>query len=164
MQKKLYLLVGLPGSGKTTWAKKRIKENSNAFYVSRDEIRFSLLKENEDYFSKEEQVFKLFIQTIQQAMDKNLNYDEIYIDATHLNERSRSKVLNRLNTTEWEINFVNFITPIEICIERNSYRTGRSLVPIDSIKKMNKWRDKIKISPNYNVIIINENGEEVATL
>ena len=46
-------MVGIPGSGKSTWAKARCKNNPHAAYISRDEIRFSLLKDEEEYFAKE---------------------------------------------------------------------------------------------------------------
>ena len=43
----LYILCGPSGSGKSTWAKtdERMK---HCAYVSRDEIRYSLVKEEED--------------------------------------------------------------------------------------------------------------------
>lgn len=42
MKNKLYIMCGCPGSGKTTYAKKYLI-NDNTVYVSRDDIRFSLL-------------------------------------------------------------------------------------------------------------------------
>ena len=161
--KKLYMLVGLPASGKSTWAKKRCSNNPNAICISRDEIRFSLLKDGEDYFAKEKEVFKTFIASIQQAMSDAFDYNEIYIDATHLNERSRQKVLNKLDINHWDIYLVNFITPIEICIERNSYRVGRAFVPEETIRNMQNWRDIIKpvFKYDYHLIEINEKGEIV---
>ena len=47
-------MVGCPGSGKSTWAKKHLPDT---YYVSRDEVRFSLLQDGEDYFSHEKEVF-----------------------------------------------------------------------------------------------------------
>lgn len=55
----LYILSGCPGSGKSTWAKSHINPYFDK-YVSRDDIRFSLVKENEEYFSKEKEVYRLF--------------------------------------------------------------------------------------------------------
>ena len=159
--KSLYMLVGLPASGKSTWAKAKCKNNPHAAYISRDEIRFSLLKDGEDYFAKEKEVFKTFITSIQQAMSDAFDYNEIYIDATHLNERSRQKVLNKLNVSHWDIYLVNFTTPIEVCIERNSHRTGREFVPESVIRNMESWRDVIQpmFKYDYYVIDVNEKGE-----
>ena len=52
--KKLYVMCGGPGSGKSTWIKKNLPTfKGYTKVVSRDEIRFSLVKEGEEYFSKE---------------------------------------------------------------------------------------------------------------
>ena len=48
----LYLMSGIPASGKSTYAHK-LAEKTGAVYISRDEIRFSLLKDEEDYFTHE---------------------------------------------------------------------------------------------------------------
>ena len=47
---KLFLMMGIPGSGKTTWTSKYLRKLDK--YVSRDEVRFSMVAENEEYFSK----------------------------------------------------------------------------------------------------------------
>lgn len=54
----LYVMIGIPGSGKSTWAKANKKEKD--IYVSRDEVRFSLLQDGDEYFSKEKEVLKEF--------------------------------------------------------------------------------------------------------
>lgn len=62
----LFIMVGLPGSGKSTFLKRRAHEftTSRCGYtvVSRDAIRFSLLSDTDDYFAKENEVFKKFTQ------------------------------------------------------------------------------------------------------
>ena len=46
----LYMLCGVPGSGKSTWARKKIEElgSEKVDWVSRDKIRFSKLAPGED--------------------------------------------------------------------------------------------------------------------
>ena len=50
--KQFYIMCGIPGSGKSTFAKKITeiyeKHNISIETVSRDEIRFSLIKPGED--------------------------------------------------------------------------------------------------------------------
>ena len=84
---------------------------------------------NEDYFSKECEVFDKFISNICEALKSPLAED-IYIDATHLSDKARKKVLNRLPKDNIdEVIYVVFKVPLEICIERNNKRSGREKVP-----------------------------------
>ena len=59
-------------------------------------------------------------------------------DATHLNEKSRMKLINRVCPHEMGINVfcVYFNTPLDICQARNKNREGRARVPEDIIQKM----------------------------
>ena len=136
MKNKFYIMVGCPGSGKSTYAKKNFP---NALYVSRDEIRFSLVKENEEYFSKENEVFTDFINTINLGLAAG---DDVIADATHLNSKSRMKLLGSvdLDKTKTEVIAIVMQTPLELCIKRNELRKGtRSYVPINVIKNMYKF-------------------------
>ena len=83
---KLYLMMGIPGSGKSTYLKTRFIERLRV--ISRDEIRFSMVKEDEEYFSKEKEVYAEFISQIKEALKFEA---EVFADATHLNETSRAK-------------------------------------------------------------------------
>ena len=60
-QKNLYLMCGVPGCGNSTWIKDRMKihreQEESATCVSRDSIRFLMLKDGEDFFSSEDEVF-----------------------------------------------------------------------------------------------------------
>lgn len=122
-----------PGSGKSTWAQQQIKLNSHSTWISRDIVRFSMIKEDEEYFSKENEVFNEFIRHINEAI---ILYDNIYIDATHINTNSRNKILRKLNLENCEVIPVNFIISLKTAIKRNDKRTGRSFVPRNVIKRM----------------------------
>ena len=56
---KLYLMVGIPGSGKSTFIANT--KEVRTLIVSRDAIRFSMVSEGESYFKKEKEVFNTFI-------------------------------------------------------------------------------------------------------
>ena len=132
----LYIMCGPSGSGKSTWAKNidNIKETAYE-YVSRDEIRFSLLKEGEDYFAHEKEVFKRFVQTIANCLKIT---GTVVADATHLNMFSRCKLIQALDmyTTDYNIIYVVFNTDVETCVERNKAREGRRNVPENIIRNM----------------------------
>ena len=57
--KTLYMMIGIPGSGKSTWLKTYA---DNGVIISRDEVRFSMVREDEPYFSREKEVFESFIE------------------------------------------------------------------------------------------------------
>lgn len=128
--KTLWLTSGAPASGKTTFIKENLPQIP---YVSRDEIRFSLIKDDEDYFAYENEVFREFVKKIQNTLDTE---GKCVADATHLNERSRNKLLDRLNLDGVEIIVISFKTPLEVLLERNENRTGRSYVPRSVIRRM----------------------------
>lgn len=130
----LVLMMGVPGSGKTTYAKKMMGDYD--IYVSRDEIRFKLVKEDEPYFSKEDEVLQTFIRTINDALPIAQRY--VIADATHLNMGSRAKILKNLHNKPDNIYVVYVAVSLQTALERNAQREGRALVPESSIKNMYK--------------------------
>ena len=52
-------MCGPAGSGKSTWLIKQMKSKTDVC-ISRDNIRFGLLKEGEDYFAHEDRVKNIF--------------------------------------------------------------------------------------------------------
>lgn len=132
--KKVFILSGPPASGKSTWVRSQLTKGSE--WISRDNVRFSIVREDEEYFSHEEEVFDTFIAYINQTLE-DPNIHTIYIDATHLNRRSRNKTLNRVRKQNiGELNCVCFTTPLEVCIARNHLREGRAKVPQHAIENM----------------------------
>lgn len=128
-------MCGTPGAGKSTWVQKQIA-NSGGIWCSRDQVRFSLLSDGEDYFAKENLVISTWINNIQTALDDENGPDDIYIDATHLNKKSRTNTLNALNLENTQVIAVNFIVPLDVCLYRNDFRKGRAFVPRSVIRRM----------------------------
>lgn len=135
-QKKVFVLSGPPASGKSTWVRSRLTKGSE--WISRDNVRFSIVKEDEEYFSHEDEVFDTFIAYINQSLE-DPDIHTIYIDATHLNKRARHKVLSRIRKRNIsELNCVCFRVPLSVCQERNALREGRARVPAAAIENMFK--------------------------
>lgn len=135
----LYILCGPSGSGKSTWARNFMFETDrlggDVRYVSRDEIRFSMLKEGEDYFSHEKEVFKRFANTLRHTL---IDGFDVIADATHLNEFSRRKLTQAIDIyyDNYEIVYVVFDVDADTCVERNKNREGRANVPENIIRNM----------------------------
>ena len=123
----LYIMCGCSGSGKSTWAHEFIK-NNDVRYVSRDEIRLSLIKDNEEYFSHEKEVFRHFANIITQTLVDGF---DVIADATHLTINSRKKLTNAIDRlfTNYTIIYVWINTPLDICLARNAKREGLAHVP-----------------------------------
>lgn len=139
MTKEVKVLVGIPGSGKSYWASNEAKSLEDDGYttaiISRDAVRFSMVKEGEDYFSHEKEVFTEFIRQINEAMELGIDY--VFVDATHISPASRRKLLTRLRPDKkTRLSFQVFKTPLYVCLARNEKREGRARVPDSAICNM----------------------------
>lgn len=156
-QKTVFLLCGIPGSGKSTWARNHMTPTTE--WISRDNVRFSIVREDEEYFSHEEEVFDTFIAYIKQTLE-NPKVDVIIIDATHISKRARRKVLSRIRKQNiFELDCVWFDVSLNTCLARNHLRTGRERVPETAIENMYKSKIYPSIDEGFDMIfIIDENG------
>lgn len=128
--KHLILMMGISGCGKSCVARKFTEIFRDSIIISRDAIRFSLLSDEDSYFKKEKQVFKNYVTLAQTAIECQIN--KIYLDATHLNRKSRDKILRPLapllHSYGYDVDIIYVHTPIETAIERDAKRTGRMCV------------------------------------
>lgn len=161
-RKRVWLLAGIPGSGKSTWVRKMIAERGG-IHCSRDEIRFSLLKDGEDYFAHEDLVFSKWIEQINDALwSDEIN---VYVDATHLNDKSRNKVLKELDKNiDFIATLVIFDIPLKTCLERNEQRTGRAYVPPQVIRSMYACFEKNTQYGLDKVYVREENENDISNI
>ena len=161
---KLYILIGLPASGKSTYAK-WLSEYNNAVIISSDDIRekwygsAEVQGDNNKIFSYMQKL------TVENLLEKR---DVIY-DATNVTLNSRSFLRHYTPLLDIRKNIslegVIFATPFTECCERNLKRDRA--VPVSVMDKMyrrftppllNEGFDTFKIikSPNQPVYNISE--------
>ena len=120
------MLIGLPGSGKSTWAEKYITENSNTVILSSDEIRKELFNDENSQEYNNRVFYEMEIRTLQN-LNKGVN---VIYDATNVVRKRRKALLDKLPT--WVIKEAYVIwAPLEICIERDNLRdrtAGKNII------------------------------------
>ena len=130
----LFLMCGVPGAGKSTFLKNRVKKDSSVI-ISRDVIRFSIVKPDEEYFSHEDEVLKIFWGQINKALAENKN---VFVDQTSLTPKARKWLLQHVNGYD-HANLIWIDEDIQTCLERNEMRRGtRAYVPRNVIRRMNE--------------------------
>ena len=136
MKPTLYILIGIPGCGKSTFAD-HIQNGINTVWIARDKIRFKIVKEDEEYFSHESEVFQKFVDNIVFSLKDGLN---VIADATHINMSSRRKLIYAIDKkfNNYKIIYVIFDISFDICLARNNAREGRACVPEQVMKNMYK--------------------------
>lgn len=114
---KLFVLVGLSGSGKSTFAQE-LAEKENAVIVSSDAIREEVFNNYEDQKHNAE-VFTIFHKRIREALENKHN---IIADATNITMKSRRAIL--INVKGLDVEKICYVLPkaFEDCITDNKDR------------------------------------------
>ena len=108
------MLIGIPGSGKTTLSKE-LTVKYNAKVISSDKVRQTVvgIKEN-DVFPT---VYRLCAEELKE--DKN-----VILDATHITPKVRKRSFDALDEykVEYEKIAVYLDTPVDVCVKRVAIR------------------------------------------
>lgn len=121
--KTMYILCGLPGSGKTTWAKGKIESSTDTIYVNRDDFRNSLFCGKYTFNKNIEPVIKATVEEmVSQAL---LNDVSVIIDETNLTEEKRRKWIEKGSLYGGKQVIVHF-TAMDECLE-NRMRDPRGI-------------------------------------
>lgn len=117
--KKVILTKGLPGSGKSTWAKQLIDENPNQYKrVNKDELR-AMLDNSKHSDDSEKFILKVRDQIILSALEGGKH---VIVDDTNLSPKHEARI-RELIRGKAELVIQDFTdVPLEICITRDLNR------------------------------------------
>jgi len=131
--KTLYVTVGLPRSGKSTWARQQ-----NVPTVNPDSIRLAL--HGQRFYPPAEQ----FVWAVTSLMVRALfiaGHDKVILDATNTTKSRRDK----WSSTEWATCYVLFGTEKEECI----CRAGDDEELIRVIERMHAEGERVELTENW---------------
>jgi predicted kinase len=125
------LAIGLPGSGKTTWFRRR-----GVTPLSSDLLRNILFDDVEEQ-RYQGLVFATLRSLLRARLIARMPWN--YVDATNLSVHERRQWIKMAKSMSYEVQAVFFDVPLEVCLERNSKR-DRSV----SEDVMRKMAEKLK--------------------
>lgn len=123
---RIVLMVGLPGSGKSTWLAER-----GLGAISTDEIR-RILSDDTTNQTIHHRVFTTVRYLLRQRLA--IGQPLTYIDATHLTRAERKPYFEVADWYGCEVDAVFFPVSVEECLRRNALR--ERIVPPEAIRLM----------------------------
>ena len=120
------LTIGLPGSGKTTWFKRR-----GVTPLSSDMLR-SILFDDITEQRYQGLVFSTLRSLLRARLIAKMPWN--YVDATNLSPHERRQWIKMAKSFQYEVQAVFFDVPLAVCMERNSKRDRQ--VTDDVMQKM----------------------------
>jgi predicted kinase len=129
------LAIGLPGSGKTTWFKRR-----GVTPLSSDMLR-SILFDDITEQRYQGLVFSTLRSLLRARLIAKMPWN--YVDATNLSPHERRQWIKMAKSFGYEVQAVFFDVPFEVCMERNHRRER----PV-SDETMKKMADRLR-PPNF---------------
>jgi predicted kinase len=118
MPKQVIITIGLPASGKSTWAKELVKNEPGQWKrINKDDLRSML--DASDFSGKNEKfVLKIRNDLILKSLDEGYN---VIVDDTNIHQKHESAI-RALVGNRAEISTKIFTTPLQECIRRDAER------------------------------------------
>jgi predicted kinase len=152
----LILLIGPPCSGKSTWAKKYVLENTRTLRFNRDDLRYMLrglpILESLD----EQVVTKMIMIGIREGI---VNGRDVIIDQTNCKFKYISQFVKLAEELEAQPKLKVFREELNELKKRNIIRsidTHISPIPEDVIERMYNWQEQLLQLPDFKRLLENE--------
>lgn len=157
MKPKMIMMVGLPGSGKSTFAKEYAEEN-DCIVISSDDMRELYFGDVNDQSNNKE-----LFEVIHSAIKSHLRCKQsVVFDATNIDSKKRKAFLDSIAFIECEKYCVVCATPYEVCLNNNKYRDRN--VPEDVIKRMYTHFQMPHVFEGFDAIYVDYSDPNYKTL
>lgn len=150
------MMVGIPGSGKSTYAQKCASLDSNVRVFSSDQYRLKLYGDENDQTHNNE-VFTAMYKDIREAYAEGF---DIIIDATNLSFKDRERTRDSLKGVPID-RCVILATPVSECINRDKNRSRT--VGKDVIKRL-VCKFEIPTYDEFTEVIVHDGGNDYANV
>lgn len=130
----IVIMVGAPGSGKSTFVEKYKTTHPDMVFLSSDQLR-SVFGKNENDQSVSAQVFQHMEREVDRLLFEN---KDVCIDATNMHRKSRKPWVDLAKKHGARLEAYVFVAGRDILVERNKKRgaSGGRDVPADVIDRM----------------------------
>ena len=122
---KLIILVGISGSGKSTFATNYIRENPNTLRINRDDIRKTLVGSLDGYYQRKDfNLIEFTINTIENGIFSEIahNKSNIIIDNTNLKQSYINRWISLSEVYKYSVQFKLFDISLEEAQIRVAHR------------------------------------------
>ena len=141
----IYILCGMPASGKTTYSQQLAKQLNAKLYCYDDIPQSSNPKKFE---MLHKQMWANILNDLQQGFD-------VVCDDLHTTKKQRADILNAVKNAECEKVLIVLNTPLEICLERNRNRKRR--LPDFVVTSIHKTFERPTLNEGWDKIITTSN-------
>lgn len=138
MSPKLYIPIGIPGSGKSTWC----REHLYATPVSTDDIRARMGDVNDQ--SHNDEVFERYHYEIGELL-ADLRGINVVADATNLTRKARSTLYEIARANKADVHIILFKNLSE-AVSRNNLRE-RTVPPEAMVRMLDNYEQTVRLLP-----------------
>jgi predicted kinase len=145
----LYLTIGIPGSGKSTWIDRHLP---NVKRISMDRTRRELLGDEKDQ-SQNQHVFEVCQKELRDTLRSG---ESIVFDATSHTQKSRRMPLSAARDFFAWIKIIYFDVPLETALTRNASRVRK--VPEEVIRQFYEELEDPEVYEGTEIQIVGQDG------